>query len=220
MKNYIFQFDQPTALKLGLKLNELLLLDYLLQFINSGHMRYKVKDGYRYYKITYKKILEDLPILNVQERQLRNMIISLEKKGVLTRKSELKNELHIYVDFDMVFGNKMPDELDFSAKGFHDEGNGLLTIDYYDIKKIKIIHDNPRVREIDKHELMDVLYMHLQNLNSKIFYDCFIKDKLSVDEIDCSYIIFSVSNVNMLGKTHGDKFKEAFDLTINDLLRE
>ena len=96
MRNYIFEFDQQIALRLGLKLNELLFLDYLAKFINSGSMRCKFIEGKRYYRLTYKKVMEDLPILKIKERQLRNIIISLENKGILQRYSELKNEMHIY----------------------------------------------------------------------------------------------------------------------------
>ena len=55
MRNFIFEFDQQVILRLGLKLNELLFLDYVAQFINSGHMMYKFISGKRYYRLTYKK---------------------------------------------------------------------------------------------------------------------------------------------------------------------
>ena len=48
MRNYIFEFDQEVVLRLGLKLNELLFLDYVAKFINSGNMRYKFLSGKRY----------------------------------------------------------------------------------------------------------------------------------------------------------------------------
>lgn len=76
-----------------------------------------------------------MPVLHVKERQLRNIITSLEEKGVLQRYAELKNEMHIYVDFDILLGNKLPEKFNLSEVGFHDEGNEVLTIDYYDIKK-------------------------------------------------------------------------------------
>ena len=41
MRQFIFEFEQEIVLRLDLKLNELLFLDYVAQFINSGHMRYK-----------------------------------------------------------------------------------------------------------------------------------------------------------------------------------
>ena len=58
MRKYIFEFDQEIVLRLGLKLNELLFLDYVAQFINSGNMRYKFISGKRYYRLTYKKYLK------------------------------------------------------------------------------------------------------------------------------------------------------------------
>lgn len=142
MRPKIFNFPQETVLRLGLNLKEILLLDYIEQFISSGNMRSKRLDGKWYFKLTYKKIMDDLPILGIKERQIRNIITKLEKLGILNRLSELKREMYLEVDFDVLFGNKLPTGFDLSVIGFNDAGNGLLTIDYYDIKKIKIIHDN------------------------------------------------------------------------------
>ena len=219
MRNYIFEFDQEVVLRLGLKLNELLFLDYVAKFINSGNMRYKYLSGKRYYRLTYKKILEDLPVLHVKERQLRNIITSLEEKGILQRYAELKNEMHIYVDFDVLFGNKLPDKFNLSEVGFHDEGNGVLTIDYYDIKKIKIIHDNARVKELDKDEFFNSLLANLKIHYGEILYDGFIKDKLDIDEITNKEIIFDIGNVKLVGQTYAQRFKDAFDNTLKAFLR-
>lgn len=218
MRNFIFEFDQEVSLRLGLKLNEMLFLDYLLKFIDSGNMRLKLRDGKRYYRLTYKKVLEDLPILNVKERQLRNIISDLEKKGILERLSELKNEMHLYVNFDVLFGNKLPDGFDLSAIGFKDAGNGLLTIDYYDIKKIKIIHDNARVKELDEDNLFITLDANLKRFYGDTLYKGFIEDKFSIDEITDKHILISVSNIKTTGEKYGSRFKDAFDETIKELL--
>lgn len=214
MRNFIFEFDQQVVLRLGLKLNELLFLDYVAQFINSGHMRYKFISGKRYYRLTYKKTLEDLLVLHVKERQLRNIITSLEEKGVLQRYAELKNEMHIYVDFDVLFGNKLPDKFNLSEVCFHDAGNGVLTIDYYDIKKIKIIHDNARVKELDKDELLNTLLANLKIHYGDILYRSFIEDKIEIDEITDKDILFDIGNLKLIGQTHSQKFKDAFDNTL------
>lgn len=55
MRNYIFEFDQEVVLRLGLKLNELLFLDYVAKFINSGNMRYKFLNGKKILQINLKK---------------------------------------------------------------------------------------------------------------------------------------------------------------------
>ena len=137
MRPKIFNFPQETLLRLGLSLKEVLFLDYLEQFAGSGHMRSKRVDKKWYFKITYKKIMEDLPILNIKERQIRNMITRLEKIGIMNRLSELKREMYLEIDFNAVYGFTLPTRFNLSEIGFHDEGNGLLTIDYYDIKKLK-----------------------------------------------------------------------------------
>ena len=218
MRNYIFEFDQEVVLRLGLKLNELLFLDYVAKFINSGNMRYKFLSGKRYYRLTYKKILEDLPVLKIKERQLRNLIASLEEKGVLERYAELKNEMHLYVDFDVLFGKKLPAKFNLSEISFHDAGNGVLTIDYYDIKKIKIIHDNARVKELDKNEFLNILLANLKIHYGEILYDGFIKDKLDIDEITSKEIIFDIGNVKLVGQTYAQRFKDAFDKTLKTFL--
>lgn len=218
MRNYIFEFDQEVVLRIGLKLNELLFLDYVAKFINSGNMRYKYLSGKRYYRLTYKKILEDLPVLKIKERQLRNLIASLEEKGVLERYAELKNEMHLYVDFNVLFGKKLPAKFNLSEIGFHNEGNGLLTIDYYDIKKIKIIHDNARVKELDINEFLNNLLANLKIHYGEILYDGFIKDKLDIDEITSKEIIFDIGNVKLVGQTYAQRFKDAFDNTLKAFL--
>ena len=218
MRNYIFEFDQQIVLRLGLKLNDLLFLDYLLQFVNSGYMRYKFIDQKRYYKITYKKILEDLPILNIKERQIRNLISRLEKKEIIQRLSGEINELHLFIDFDVLFGRKMPPHFNLSEIGFHDEGNGLLTIDYYDIKKIKIIHDNARVKDLDKNNLLTHLLAKLKLRFGETLFKAYIDELLYIDEITDTYILFDVSNVKVLGSQYGNKFKEAFDEIIKELV--
>lgn len=213
MRPKIFNFPQETLLRLGLNLKKILLLDYIEQFISSGNMRSKRLDGKWYFKLTYKKIMDDLPILGIKERQIRNIITKLEKLGVLNRLSELKREVYLEVDFDVLFGNKLPTGFDLSAIGFKDTGNGLLTIDYYDIKKIKIIHDNARVNDLDKNNLLAKLRLHF----GETLYRAFIEDKVFIDEITDKYILFDVTNIRILAKEYGQKFKDAFDETIKEL---
>ena len=181
-------------------------------------MRSKRLDGKWYFKLTYKKIMDDLPILGIKERQIRNIITKLEKLGVLNRLSELKREMYLEVDFDVLFGNKLPAGFNLSAIGFHDEGNGLLTIDYYDIKKIKIIHDNARVKDLDKNNLYNNLLAKLRSRFGETLYRGFIEDKVFIDEITDTYILFDVTNIRSLAKEYGQKFKNAFDETIKELV--
>ncbi len=217
MRPKIFNFPQETLLRLGLSLKEVLFLDYLEQFAGSGHMRNKRVDEKWYYKITYKKIMDDLPILNIKERQIRNMITRLEKIGIMNRLSDLKREMYLEIDFNAVYGYSLPTHFNLSEIGFHDEGNGLLTIDYYDIKKIKIIHDNARVKDLDKNNLYNNLLAKLRLHFGETLYRGFIEDKVFIDEITDKYILFDVTNIRILAKEYGQKFKNAFDETIKEL---
>ena len=218
MRPKIYNFPQETLLRLGLNLKEILFLDYLEQFAGSGHMRSKRVDEKWYYKITYKKIMDDLPILNIKERQIRNMITRLEKIGIVQRLSDLKREMYLEIDFNAVYGFTLPTRFNLSEIGFHDEGNGLLTIDYYDIKKIKIIHGNARVKDVDKNNLYNHLLAKLRLHFGETLYKGFIEDKVYIDEITDTYILFDVTNIRILAKEYRKKFKEAFDETIKELV--
>jgi hypothetical protein len=94
----------------------------------------------------------------------------------------------------------------------------VLTIDYYDIKKIKIIHDNARVKELDKDEFFNNLLANLKIHYGEILYDGFIKDKLDIDEITSKEIIFDIGNVKLVGQTYAQRFKDAFDKTLKAFL--
>lgn len=218
MRTWIFEFEQQVAMRLGLNLKELLFLDYVLQFVNSGHMRSKRVGGKYYFRLTYKKIMEDLPILKIKERQIRNMITKLENMHLVERLSELKNEMHLNIDFDALFGNKLPDGFDLSAIGFHDEGNGVLTIDYYDIKKIKIITEYARVRNVDKDLLTNLFYENISSILSPTIFQGFIKDKVFVEEVKDGYVLLSATNVKYVGKDHGEKVKFALEKSLKSLI--
>lgn len=218
MRNYIFEFEQQVAMRLGLNLKELLFLDYIFQFVNSGYMRSKRVEGKQYFRLTYKKIMEDLPILKIKERQIRNMITKLENMHLVERLSELKNEMHLNVDFDALFGNKLPDGFDLSAIGFHDEGNGVLTIDYYDIKKIKIITEYARARNVDKDLLTNLFYENISSIISPTIFQGFIKDKVFVEEVKDGYVLLPVTNVKYVGKDYGEKVKFALEKSLKSLI--
>ncbi len=218
MRNYIFEFEQQVAMRLGLNLKELLFLDYILQFINSGNMRSKKVEGKYYFRLTYKKIMDDLPILKIKERQIRNMITKLENMHLVERLSDLRNEMHLNVDFDVLFGNKLPDDFDLSAIGFHDEGNGVLTIDYYDIKKIKIITEYARERNVDKDLLTNLFYENISSILTPTIFQGFIKDKVFVEEVKDGYVLLSATNVKYVGKDYGEKVKFAVEKSLKSLI--
>ena len=49
-------------------------------------------------------------------------------------------------------------------------------------------------------------------------FKAYIDDLLYIDEITDTYILFDVLNVKVLGSQYGNKFKEAFDEIIKELV--
>lgn len=100
MKDLIFEFEQEKVVQLNLKLKELLLLEYMFRFFKNEQIKTKDKGDKYYCRLSYKQVLNDLPILHIKERQLRNLVTSLEQKGVLERFSQLKNQVYLFVDWE------------------------------------------------------------------------------------------------------------------------
>ncbi len=146
MREYIFSFPQSLALRFNLTLCDLLFLDYFYNFASSGAMRHIYHDGKKYYKLTYKKIMDDLPILNKKERQIREMITNLEKKNFIERFRGFKNQMYIFVDFEVLFGYKPPKEEAKSAESHLDASEKLPAIDNYN-RNINIKSESAREKE-------------------------------------------------------------------------
>jgi len=191
MRNFIFEFEQEKALEFGLKLNELLLLDYMFKFFHADRIKRQRKGERFYCRLTYNKVLGDLPILRIKERQLRNMIICLEKKGIVERFSELKNQMYLYVDFNKLFGNDLPNDTNGQESSCLDVGSKVPTIDNYDNNKIKIKINNARVRELDLELFNQKLHELLKSKISQISYDLFFHVTKAI-QLEDDGIIFIV----------------------------
>ncbi len=214
MRNYIFEFEQEQALKLDLKLSELLLLDYMLKFFQCDQIKRKRRNERFYCRVTYNKVLGDLPILRIKERQLRNMLIGLENKGLVERFSELKNQMYVYVNWELLFGNELPDNENDSATDCLGVGKDLPAIDNYDNNKIKIIIDNVRVRDVDLDLFNKKFHELLKDRVSSVSYGLFLCECKAVETTE-SEIVFKVK-----WKEHLEKyFLVKFEQTVRDALR-
>lgn len=74
------------------------------------------------------------------------------------------------------------------------------------------------MRELDKQQLQDTLLAYLKTYYGDTLYRGFIEDKLEIEEITDKDILFDVGNVRLIGKTYGQKFREAFDDTLKELV--
>lgn len=103
MRKYLFEFEQEAAVSAGLDIKDLLLLDYLGNFFGSGRAR-KLKgvEGL-FFRISYKKILDDLPILCLGERQLRAKLSALCDKGFAEKCGKYKNQLYLKLKLEGLY---------------------------------------------------------------------------------------------------------------------
>lgn len=71
MKKRIFYYDQQRLLDLNLDSDELIILDYISHFKNSGKMEEHIKDGKCWNWISWKKVAEDLPFLKLKKEAIQ-----------------------------------------------------------------------------------------------------------------------------------------------------
>lgn len=195
MREFIFCFSQQQAINLNLNLSELLFLDYFYNFSISGAMRYIYFNGKRYYKLTYGKILSDLPILKKQERQLREMITNLEQKKIAERYRGKKNQMYIFVNFELLFGNIFPSDDLSSAEIYRDAGGNLLTIDNYN--KIKNIND---IMSGDEKKIK------LKNMSGLLQYDCEGENLTNYTTVSHFEKLFKKNAIMICGNTIGEMY--------------
>ncbi|MGL5712132.1 MAG: hypothetical protein ACRCX2_03865, partial [Paraclostridium sp.] len=71
MKKNIFSYNQLKLLNSGLDMDELVILDYIAYFKNSGLMEEYIKDGKSWNWISWAKIEEDLPFLKMKKESIQ-----------------------------------------------------------------------------------------------------------------------------------------------------
>ena len=77
-------FVQNNAAEIGLKMRHLILVSYFNDFILSGKCDTEIIGNDKYFYLSYKKIEQDLPILDIKKRQICNVIDDLIKLHILT----------------------------------------------------------------------------------------------------------------------------------------
>jgi hypothetical protein len=76
-------FQQDKLIALGLNRNHSYVLRWFVDFQATGQMREHLVEGFAYYWVSYTTVLQDLPILGIQKRQLANIFKDLVNAGVL-----------------------------------------------------------------------------------------------------------------------------------------
>lgn len=91
MRYSIFDFNQEECMKLELSMNDLLLLDYIQKAIASPTMKHAYTGNeVPCVWLCHKKILEDLPILNIGNDRLKRYLTKYVELGLLIRTTQNK----------------------------------------------------------------------------------------------------------------------------------
>lgn len=103
MRGYIHSFRQDVLIDMDISANELLVLDQFMVYASpTSDMKKKHKDNKAYFWITYGKIMQDLPILNITDRTYRNYIRKFSQLGIIDKYSENSTELYIHINLDVL----------------------------------------------------------------------------------------------------------------------
>lgn len=83
MRYTILGFNQAMLVKYGINMNEVLLLDYIYNAVASPTMIHKIENNISYVWLNHKKVLEDLPILDISEDRLKRLLHHLLELGLI-----------------------------------------------------------------------------------------------------------------------------------------
>ena len=110
MRQFIFEFEQEQALRLGITLDELLILDYFSKFFKTDRAVVRRIEGNMCFLIRYSKLVKDLPIIAGSDRTMRRHLKQLDQKGIIKRYL-VKHSLFIFVDWKKIFWDETNPEV-------------------------------------------------------------------------------------------------------------
>lgn len=86
MKYTILGFNQKLLTEMGLSLKHAMILRWFIDFSFSGRMSEVVNDGKRYLWIKYQAVIDDLPILEIKNKEtISRLFNKMVKSGLLER---------------------------------------------------------------------------------------------------------------------------------------
>lgn len=98
MRLAVLNVNQSAAIKLGLDLTDIALIDWMISFSSSGRMEHRTQDGALYFWVSFKKLCDDLPVLGIGERQAARRFNALVDKGIFgSIRVATRNGLKVFV---------------------------------------------------------------------------------------------------------------------------
>lgn len=216
--DYIFDFEQKKMVDLKLSIKEVLIIFYLKQFFDSGNALLKIIAKKSFYLITYKKILSDLPILEIKTRQLERLLIKLEEKRIIEKRI-INRRMYIYINQDRLY--------------FDDDSETVLTnedvldinkrinqksptfVKYYR-KRVKILFkDNPSVTAFGGEIFLKGLKRNMKFKLSKTHYLFTMKDA-EIEAVTNNMIVIYIPRADTLNDFNAG----ALDRAVNHIFKK
>lgn len=201
MRKIILGFKQEKLVEAGLSLNEALILKHIEDFMNSGKTEtlYDEKEKIMYHWISYKKILKDLPILDVAPDTLSRIIrfnLAEEPAGCKDKKKYRK-----YLGF---IKNKTVKNSIFGSRSYL-----ALTSKFYDLKE-DLFDDtekenSPYLEKENSPSVQREKYPYLEKENSP-----YLERENSPDQRYINNYIYIIGHLN---KSTGKNFKASSSKT-------
>lgn len=120
MKYTIFGFNQEKAIENNLDIEDLLILQWITDFVTR--VPEKIINDKKYYWIKYKELLEDIPILGFKSKdRLYRKLNELVERGILIHKTVKAGGTYSYYGF----GENYPKLLEAVRKTEKTEGKEL-----------------------------------------------------------------------------------------------
>ena len=88
MKYTVFGFSQAKLIKLGLDIEDALILRYFIDFKDSGKMSKELFDTDVFYWVKYESIKKELPILNIGKDRIYRKLKKLVDAGILVHQTK------------------------------------------------------------------------------------------------------------------------------------
>lgn len=96
-------FIQSACINRNLKIQHIVLVNYLWQFFMSGKADFRVSTSNKqlYFRICLNKILNDLSILQIKKRRLQDLIFDLEAAKIIKRLSASRHAQHVFIHLNL-----------------------------------------------------------------------------------------------------------------------
>ena len=198
MRDSIFGLSQRRAIQEKISLEQLLILDTLNHFFESGECQHIVVNDRKYYWIEYSKMRNDMPILDISERQWMNIINDLIDKHFINKYKPKHNSTKMYFSLNLnrLFEDKSQFEVFIgrdTALEYYKDGFDKITPEIL-IKYTTLIYKHPVIKQsqiletVGKEAFVHGLKIKLSKLLSKKVYPFFKDLVLQIEDGNISII--------------------------------